>query len=134
MKALFFSILLFASHQAYSESLFECTGNGVQVAYSSTSFAGVPLITYTEGKKAWNFTGPSLQNEKTLVGSWISSEDKKIGLKISFLKPEKTKPVLKKEKETTKPSVELIESMLVVERPSNKKFYSLKCKIENVHF
>ena len=46
-------------------NLFELTGYNIQISYSATSIAGIPLLTYSQNGETFSFKGEEIQSEQT---------------------------------------------------------------------
>ncbi|ETW97294.1 MAG: hypothetical protein ETSY1_23270 [Candidatus Entotheonella factor] len=53
-------------------NMFELDSGKIQVSYSSTSFAGVPLLTYRDRKQQQTFQDNEIHIENTSIGQLVS--------------------------------------------------------------
>jgi len=53
-------------------NLFELSGDGIQVTYSSTSIAGTPLFSYRDGNINRLFTGEEIRGVQTEIGDLLT--------------------------------------------------------------
>ena len=96
-----------------------------KVTYSTTSFAGVPMLTYVFEKTSLNFSGPKLKKEQITMGSWTVTDvsaEKKISLFI---------PIVNIEKGPVEFSTMLAETTV---KTGTTSFLQLQCKAEKMVF
>lgn len=53
-------------------NLFELEGDNTQITYSTTSFTGVPQLTYTHQGQVLSFKGPEILAEQTQLGYMVT--------------------------------------------------------------
>ena len=53
-------------------NLFELTGYNTKISYSTTSIAGVPLLTYSQNDKTLSFKGEEIRSEETNLGQSVT--------------------------------------------------------------
>ena len=54
---------------------FDCEGSAaVKVNYSASSFAGIPLLSFSDGKKTWHADSESIKKVKNFQGEWVTGE------------------------------------------------------------
>lgn len=51
---------------------FELSGKSIHVSYSSTSFAGVPTLSYRDNRLSRSFSGQEIHVEDTEIGQLVS--------------------------------------------------------------
>jgi hypothetical protein len=57
---------------AQQPNLFELSGGGIHVTYSTTSITGKPLFSYHDGFQLKNFSGDEISVVDTIVGKLVS--------------------------------------------------------------
>ena len=57
---------------AQQPNLFELSGDGIQVTYSTSSISGKPLFNYHDGLQAKNFSGNEISVVDPVVGKLVS--------------------------------------------------------------
>jgi hypothetical protein len=57
---------------AKQPNLFELSGDGIQVTYSSSSFDGKPKFTYHDAHQVKSFSGDLIQVATTILGTLVS--------------------------------------------------------------
>jgi hypothetical protein len=57
---------------ANQANLYELSGGGINVTYSTTSITGKPLFNYHDGVQARNFSGDEIQTVATILGTLVS--------------------------------------------------------------
>lgn len=72
--ALSLAMLIFPSYVAATTpaNLYECSGVGVSVSYSTTSFSGEPLITFKIGKNSFSARGDEILVQHTALGNQVT--------------------------------------------------------------
>jgi hypothetical protein len=58
--------------EASSPNLFEVSGEGVQVTYSTTSIDGQPRLSYTDASRQLNFAGAEIRTVQTELGTEVT--------------------------------------------------------------
>jgi len=53
-------------------NLYELSGNGIHVTYSTTSITGKPLFNYHDAFQTRNFSGDEIQTVDTILGQLVS--------------------------------------------------------------
>jgi hypothetical protein len=53
-------------------NLYELSGEGIHITYSTTSFGGVPLFTYQDGSQSKQFTGSQIRTVQTEIGTLVT--------------------------------------------------------------
>jgi hypothetical protein len=61
-----------AMAMANQPTVYELSGNGIQVTYSTTSFQGGPQLNYHDAFQVRNFTGNQIQTVDTLLGKLVT--------------------------------------------------------------
>src|SRR6202011_605698 len=57
---------------ANQPNLYEVSGNGIHVTYSTTSITGKPLFHYHDGFQVKNFSGNEIQTAETVLGNLVT--------------------------------------------------------------
>jgi hypothetical protein len=57
---------------ANQPNLFEVSGSGIHVTYSTTSLTGKPLFNYHDAFQVKNFSGDEIQTAETLLGKLVT--------------------------------------------------------------
>jgi hypothetical protein len=57
---------------ANQPTLYELSGAGIHVIYSTTSISGKPLFNYHDAFQAKNFSGDEIQTQKSILGTLVS--------------------------------------------------------------
>ena len=57
---------------ANQPNLYQLSGKGIQVTYSTTSISGKPLFNYHEGSVVKNFSGDEIQTAETILGNLVT--------------------------------------------------------------
>ena len=57
---------------ANQPNLFELSGNGIHVTYSTTSLTGRPLFNYHDAFQVKNFSGDEIQTAETILGKLVT--------------------------------------------------------------
>ena len=57
---------------ANQPNLYELSGGGLHVTYSTTSIQGQPLFNYHDGFQVRNFSGNEIQTVDTIIGKLVS--------------------------------------------------------------
>jgi hypothetical protein len=57
---------------ANQPTLYELSGNGIHVTYSTSSIAGKPLFNYHDAFQVKNFSGDEIQTVDTIIGKLVS--------------------------------------------------------------
>jgi hypothetical protein len=57
---------------AQQANLYELSGGGIHVTYSTSSITGKPLFNYHDGFQVKNFSGDEIQTVDTIVGTLVS--------------------------------------------------------------
>lgn len=58
--------------QFQEANLFELTGGGIQVTYSTSSFSGVPLFSYRDASANQQFSGDEIDVIETTIGNLVT--------------------------------------------------------------
>ena len=53
-------------------NLYDLTGDGVTVSYSTSSISGKPLFSYKKGRTSLNFSGDEITTQETEIGDLVS--------------------------------------------------------------
>ncbi len=53
-------------------NLYELSGEGLHITYSTTSFGGVPMFTYQDGSQSKQFTGSQIRTVQTEIGTLVT--------------------------------------------------------------
>jgi hypothetical protein len=57
---------------ANQPTLYELSGNGIHVTYSTSSISGKPLFNYHDAFQVRNFSGDEIQTVDTIIGKLVS--------------------------------------------------------------
>jgi hypothetical protein len=57
---------------AKQPTLYELSGHGIHVTYSTSSISGKPLFNYHDGFQVKNFSGDEIQTVDTILGKLVS--------------------------------------------------------------
>ncbi len=57
---------------ARQPTLYELSGDGIQVSYATSSFAGPPIFSYHDATIAKKFTGKEIQTVQTPIGTLVT--------------------------------------------------------------
>ena len=57
---------------ANQPNLYELSGNGINVTYSSSSISGKPLFNYHDASQVRSFSGDEIQTVDTIIGKLVS--------------------------------------------------------------
>jgi hypothetical protein len=57
---------------ANQPNLYEVSGGGLHVTYSTTSFAGPPLFNYHDAFQTKSYSGSEIQTETSILGTLVS--------------------------------------------------------------
>jgi hypothetical protein len=57
---------------ANQPNLYQLSGGGIQVTYSTSSITGKPLFNYHDGSQAKNFSGDEIQTAETVLGNLVT--------------------------------------------------------------
>ena len=57
---------------ANQPTLYELSGNGLHVTYSTSSISGKPLFNYHDAFQVRNFSGDEIQTAETILGKLVS--------------------------------------------------------------
>ena len=53
-------------------NLYEVSGSGISVTYSTTSITGKPVLTYHDAAQTKTFTGDEIQTQTSVLGTLVS--------------------------------------------------------------
>ncbi|KJC58262.1 hypothetical protein UP10_25230 [Bradyrhizobium sp. LTSPM299] len=53
-------------------NLYELSGHGIHVTYSTTSITGKPVFSYHDGFQTKSFTGDEIQTQSSILGTLVS--------------------------------------------------------------
>jgi hypothetical protein len=57
---------------ANQANLYELSGGGIQVSYSTSSITGQPLFNYHDGSQVKNFSGNEIQTVESVLGNLVT--------------------------------------------------------------